>query len=61
MPKSMRQPTRDDDAQYFTDYAKDQVSKLEVEMERINKRLAKLNSASELYLEMFGKKLNLDN
>ena len=61
MPRSMKQPDREDSKKYFIEYCEDQVSKVKSEMIKLNKRLDKLERARRIYNETFGKKLTLDS
>lgn len=59
MPKSMLQPNYDSTPEYFKDYCKDQITKIKLEMTRLNKRLTKLDNARILFEERFGMKLEI--
>lgn len=59
MPKSMPQPDYDSTKEYFSEYCRDQIEKIQLEMTRLDKRLKKVYNAQKLYEERFGGKIEL--
>ena len=60
MPKSMKQPDREDSAEYFTLYIQDQIDKITAELKKVDKRISKVKHASNLYIGLYGRKINLN-
>jgi len=60
MPKNPKQPTNDDCEEYFNEYFKYNIPKALSEMDKLKKRLDKIDRAVNLFTAKFNKKPDID-